>query len=149
MSSFFNTTKPWRLEANLSTKETVLTSYHSGPLISYIALCPNMECRKLKATDAKWAKIDEVSIRDDKTWAQEDLGELPVQLLYLVIILTNYRYSQQTAIPPPSPSPKASPRAPTSSGTRSSPCRTPPRKEEPTSTPPARRSRSSTAGTGP
>ncbi|KAI4517953.1 hypothetical protein K525DRAFT_209723 [Schizophyllum commune Loenen D] len=45
----------------------------TGPLISYIALCPNMECRKLKATDAKWAKIDEVSIRDDKTWAQEDL----------------------------------------------------------------------------
>ncbi|KAL1674327.1 glycosyl hydrolase family 61-domain-containing protein [Schizophyllum commune] len=46
----------------------------TGPLISYIALCPLMECRKLKATDAKWAKIDEVSIRDDKTWAQEDLA---------------------------------------------------------------------------
>ncbi|KAL1702071.1 glycosyl hydrolase family 61-domain-containing protein [Schizophyllum commune] len=46
----------------------------TGPLISYIALCPQMECRKLKATDAKWAKIDEVSIRDDKTWAQEDLA---------------------------------------------------------------------------
>ncbi|KAI5886399.1 uncharacterized protein SCHCODRAFT_02517303 [Schizophyllum commune H4-8] len=46
----------------------------TGPLISYIALCPNLECRKLKATDAKWAKIDEISIRDDKTWAQEDLA---------------------------------------------------------------------------
>ena len=53
-----------------------LTPSSSGPLISYIALCPKMECRKLEAKDAKWAKIDEVSIRDDKTWAQEDLGEL-------------------------------------------------------------------------
>ena len=52
-----------------------LTPSSSGPLISYIALCPKMECRKLEAKDAKWAKIDEVSIRDDKTWAQEDLGE--------------------------------------------------------------------------
>ena len=53
-----------------------LTPSSSGPLVSYIALCPRMECRKLEAKDAKWAKIDEVSIRDDKTWAQEDLGEL-------------------------------------------------------------------------
>ena len=127
MSSSLRLTKPWRFEMSLSTRETVLTSYHSGPLISYIALCPLMECRKLKAADAKWAKIDEVSIRDDKTWAQEDLGELPYHSTHLVVILTIYRYSQQTASPPPSPSPKASPPGHTSSGTRSSPCRTPPR----------------------
>ncbi|KAL1747207.1 glycoside hydrolase, partial [Schizophyllum fasciatum] len=44
-----------------------------GPVMAYMAPCPTMECRFVQPADAKWFKIYESSIRDDKTWAQEDL----------------------------------------------------------------------------
>ncbi|KAL1747209.1 glycoside hydrolase family 61 protein [Schizophyllum fasciatum] len=52
-----------------------------GPLLSYLAKCPDGDCSKWDAKDAQWFKIAEDGMREDGTWVHKDLMKgLPAKL---------------------------------------------------------------------
>ncbi|KAL1758959.1 glycoside hydrolase, partial [Schizophyllum commune] len=52
-----------------------------GPLLTYLAACPDEACDSWDAKDAQWFKIDEQGMREDGTWVHQDLMQgLPAKL---------------------------------------------------------------------
>ncbi|KAL1664520.1 glycoside hydrolase family 61 protein [Schizophyllum commune] len=52
-----------------------------GPLLTYLAACPDSACDSWDAKDAQWFKIDEQGMREDGTWVHQDLMQgLPAKL---------------------------------------------------------------------
>ncbi|KAI5830487.1 hypothetical protein K523DRAFT_372111 [Schizophyllum commune Tattone D] len=52
-----------------------------GPLLTYLAACPDSACDSWDAKDAQWFKIDEQGMREDGTWVHQNLMQgLPAKL---------------------------------------------------------------------